>query len=385
MLLGIDASRCVASYGTGVEAYSSAIIQHLLEKIKSHPHGRFDRVHLYTPHPLPTDFIGGRFPFVEERVISLPRLWTQVRLSAEMLSEPPDVLFIPGHVLPIIHPRKSVVMIHDVAFMAFPQVYTFTKRMYLKFTTWLGVREAAKLLVPSQVVADDLVRYFSCPREKIQVVHHGFEMPGAREQQHYDLIEDRPSTDILESFGLTSETPYIFYVGRLEEKKNLARLIEAFLQFHETHPTWKLVLAGSRGFGFKQIFEIVEKRDAWNAVIMPGYITDTERADLYRQCRFTAFVSLAEGFGFPILESMSYGKDVLMSDLPIMHEVSGKGFKGTFVDPLDVSAIAAGLSSLADSTASVPHNHQDALRRIPMQYSWDRAADETLRLLESVI
>ena len=377
MLLGIDASRCVASYGTGVEAYSSAIIRHLLEKIQANPHGRFDRVHLYTPRALPSDFLGGRFPFVEEHVIPFPRLWTHVRLSTEMLSEPPDVLFIPGHVLPIIHPRKSVVTIHDVAFMPFPRAYGLFKRAYLKFSTWLAVREAAALIVPSQVVADDLVTYFSCPKEKIRVVHHGFDMPKE--------VPDNSSGYILESFGLTKAMPYIFYVGRLEEKKNLTRLIEAFLEFHKTHPTWKLVLAGSRGLGFEKMFEVVEKHDAWNHVVMPGYITDQERTDLYKHCQFTAFVSLAEGFGFPILESMSYGKDVLMSDLPVMHEVAGTHFKGTFVDPLSVDAIAKGLSVLAEQSKSASQERASVLKRIPEAYSWERAAEETLRALESVI
>lgn len=377
MLLGIDASRCVAAYGTGVEAYSSAIIRHLLEKIKTNPHGRFNRVHLYTPRPLPPNFLNGQFPFAEERVITFPRLWTQVRLSAEMLSEPPDVLFIPGHVLPIIHPRKSVVTIHDVAFMSFPRAYGWANRAYLRFSTWLAVREAEKILVPSHAVASDLVTYFSCPPQKIQVVHHGYDMPSSAPSEI--------SQTTLEGFGLASDTPYIFYVGRLEEKKNLVRLIEAFLQFHEKHPAWKLVLAGSRGFGFQAIFDAVEKHDAWSDIIMPGYITDEERDILYRHCRFSAFTSLAEGFGFPILESLSYGKDILLSDLPIMHEIVGERFKGTFVNPLDTASIAAGLTTLATSTATTSPERHAVLTRVPQQYTWSQAAEETLRVLEGVI
>lgn len=373
MLLGIDASRCIATNGTGVEAYSLGIIRSLLRFIHESPHCIFDRVHLYTPRTIPESILGGRYPFVEQRVLTLPRLWTQVRLSAEMLQEPPDVLFVPSHVLPLAHPHRSVVTIHDVAFMSFPEAYSLPKRIYLKFSTWLAVHEASNIIVPSQVVADDLMTFFKCPKEKIKVVHHGFSMPEIRDLKEHSHAS---SEHILESFGLTQKTPYVLYIGRLEEKKNIARLIEAFLQFHESHPQWKLILAGNRGVGFKHILEVVDRQDGWNNVIMPGYVTEEERDVLYRNCRFTAFVSLAEGFGFPLLESMAYEKDVLMSDLPIMHEIAKQG---TFVDPFDVDAIVAGLSALAHQPARA--EHRALLQSIPATYTWEKAGAETLRIL----
>lgn len=394
MILGIDASRCVKG-GTGVEIYSVAIIRELLRSVGRQTHGRFDRVHLYTPRPIPggllvdglTGSLTTAYPFVEEQVLTMPKLWTQVRLSAEMISEPPDVLFIPSHTLPMVHPRQSVVMIHDVAFMRVPAAYSRAQRWYLKFSTWLAVREAAKLIVPSQAVAEDLVKYFSCVREKIEVVHHGFEIGGLESGGREGSSEHELA--ILENFGVGSGVPYIFYVGRLEEKKNIVRLIEAFLKFHETHPTWKLILAGSRGFGFERIFEAVDRRDAWSHIVMPGYVTDEERAILYKHCRFTAFVSLAEGFGFPILESMSYGKDVLMSDLPVMREVVSSGMgagKGTacgmFADPLNTDAITEKMRELADMKISA--DRSEALKYVPASYTWEKAAESTLRVLESV-
>jgi hypothetical protein len=150
MILGIDASRCVATNGTGVEGYSAAIIRHLLKLIHEQPHSVFDSVVLYTPREIPESVLGGRYAFVEQRVLTLPRLWTQVRLSAEMVQEPPDVLFVPSHVLPVVHPAKSVVTIHDVAFMDFPHAYPLSRRLYLKFSTWLAVREATCIIVPSE-------------------------------------------------------------------------------------------------------------------------------------------------------------------------------------------------------------------------------------------
>lgn len=380
MILGIDASRCAAANGTGVEGYSAAIIRHLLTLIHEQPHGVFDRVILYTPQEISESVLGGRYAFVEQRVITLPRMWTQLRLSAEMVQEPPDVLFVPSHVLPLVHPAKSVVTIHDVAFMDFPSAYPLSRRLYLRFSTWLAVREATGIIVPSEAVAADLVRHFSCPREKITVVHHGFE--AARVDSYDD--EAHPSDDqILSNFGINSKMPYIFYVGRLEEKKNIARLVEAFLEFRETHPDWRLILAGGRGFGFERIFDIVERSDAWSDVVMPGYVTNEEREILYRHCRFSAFVSLAEGFGFPILESMSHGKDVLMSDLSVMREIAGKSYGGEFVQPLEIESIAKGLSRLA--AKSEQNDLAPKLRVIASSYHWERSAKETLATLSRAV
>ncbi|MFA7278293.1 MAG: glycosyltransferase family 1 protein [Candidatus Gracilibacteria bacterium] len=382
MLLGIDASRVVAMNGTGVEVYSFAIIHHLLEKIRTNSHSAFDRVHLYTPRPLPEGFLGGRYPFVEEHVIPFPRVWTHIRLSAAMLQEPPDALFIPSHVLPIVHPKRSVVTIHDVAFMEFPQAYGRFQRMYLKFSTWLAVREATQIVVPSQAVADDLVKYFSCSKEKISVIHHGFE-PNASPRTHAadHSMNHQAANSLLQNFNIGLDDPYIFYVGRLEEKKNLRRLIEAFILFRKTHPSWKLILAGSRGFGFEEIFKVVEAHDAWQYVIMPGFVTDEERDALYDHCQFSAFVSLSEGFGFPILESMSYGKDVLMSDIPVMHEIATQG---VFVDPMNVEDITKGMLKLAEKSSESTPVHQSALKKITAKYSWEVAAEKTLQVLSDV-
>jgi glycosyltransferase involved in cell wall biosynthesis len=246
-----------------------------------------------------------------------------------------------------------------------------------------------------RAVAEDLVRHFSCSRAKISVVHHGFEdgvahgAEAAQSDESREHGEERLSENrVLENFGAPAGTPYIFYVGRLEEKKNLVRLVEAFLKFRETHPDWRLILAGGRGFGFERIFDIVERSDAWGSVVMPGYVTNEEREILYRHCRFSAFVSLAEGFGFPILESMAHGRDVLMSDLPVMREIAGGAYPGEFVDPLEVDSIAQGLSRLAD-TSKIGDPAKDLamkkLRSIAASYRWEDAAKETLVAISHII
>lgn len=372
MVLGIDASRCGARLGTGVEAYSTAVVRAILKELSVSTHPKFDQVVLYTPHHLSGEILGGRYSFVRERVIPFPRLWTQVRLSAEMVHEEPDVLFIPSHVLPLIHADKSVVTIHDTAFVHFPTSYSFFQRKYLTFTTWLTVREAKKIIVPSEATKRDLMETFKCPEDKISVVLHGFES-----SPH---MESKNDVELLREFGLDMDSKYIFYVGRLEEKKNLVRLVRAFAKFREKFPKWRLVLAGNRGFGFEKLFQEVENSDLWDCVMMPGYVTDEERSVLYRHCQFVAFVSLAEGFGFPILEAASFGRHVLASNIPALKEVGGNAL--TYCDPLDEEKISEGLVKIASQDEASSKN---ALEQLVKKYSWEKAGKETLRVLESVI
>lgn len=377
MVLGIDASRCSVRFGTGVEAYSTAIVRAILRELSTATHPKFDEVVLYTPRPLSDEILrsdtGARYSFVHERVIPFPKMWTQVRLSAEMIHEEPDVLFIPSHVLPLVHAEHSVVTIHDTAFVHYPDSYSFFQKKYLTFTTWLAVRETKKIIVPSQATKDDLIESFRCPKEKIVVVPHGFEVSAS--------VESEKDYDVLREFGLDRSSKYILYVGRLEEKKNLVQLVRAFAKFSKSHPEWRLILAGGRGFGFEKIFQEVEKHDMWGLVMMPGYVTNEERDVLYRHCQFVAFISLAEGFGFPVLEAASFGKHVLASDIPALREVGRDAL--TYCDPLNDEKIFEGLMAMASGKSSDSTKHE--LAELVTKYSWEKAGKETLRVLEGVL
>ena len=125
MLIGIDASRAVAARPTGTEVYSQRLIQALLA-LESH-----HRFRLYFRSPPPV----GAFAGAERRVIPCPRLWTHLRLSWEMACRPPDVLFVPAHVLPLIHPAISLVTVHDLGYLHFPQAHPRLQRLYLDLST----------------------------------------------------------------------------------------------------------------------------------------------------------------------------------------------------------------------------------------------------------
>jgi len=348
MKIGIDASRYSHKYATGVEWYSYQIINGILGEALKKPDSE---VFLYSPADIniPKEFEHpGK---VRKIIIPFKRFWTLIRLSWEMRKNPPDVLFVPSHTLPLIRPKFSVITIHDVAFKYLKKSYPLLNYWYLNWSTKYAVKHASKIIAPSEATKNDLIKFFKCPAEKISVVHHGFKKP-AKSGQSAGLSEN------LKFFGFDKKFPYILFVGRLESKKNLARLVEAFKIFAENKSDYRLVLAGKQGFGFEEILEKVRKlgrklqhpqsgAEVENRVIMPGYVDEDEKKYLYENCEIFAFPSLYEGFGFPVLEAFYYGKPVVTSHVSCLPEVAGDA--ALYFDPFDVSEIANVLEKLANN------------------------------------
>ena len=183
MLIGIDASRANEDEKTGVGWYA----WHLIEELKRMEHGTLNteqpaRFVLYTLEPLKGELANLPENWTQ-KVLKWPlkRFWTQIRLSWEMSVNPPDVLFIPAHVFPIIHPKKTVMTVHDTAALRFPKSYNWFERWYTLWSARYAVRKLWKVIVPSHFVKKELLEYIGDKRyeigdrEKITVIPHGYD------------------------------------------------------------------------------------------------------------------------------------------------------------------------------------------------------------------
>ena len=206
--IGIDASRVTVAERTGTEHYTFELLAALAQL------DRQNRYTLYCNQP-PTALppLGSNFSL---RHIPFSRLWTHVRLSVELALHPPDVLFIPAHVLPLgvlLRRRmRTVVTIHDMGYMRFPESHTPSQRRYLRLSTNWSARHASQLIAISNTTRDDLVRYAGAPPKKISVVYHGVS-PRFRPIEDHDLIAATQA-----KYGITS--PYFLYVGTIQPRKN---------------------------------------------------------------------------------------------------------------------------------------------------------------------
>lgn len=375
MKIGIDASRYGHETATGVEWYSYHIINGILSEALKHED---TEVILYSRDEvvIPKELEHPRK--VRRRVLPAKRFWTLFKLSREMKKNPPDILFVPSHTLPLKRPRYSVITIHDTAFKYLRKSYSRFAYWHLNWSTKYAVKHASRIIVPSEATKQDLVQFFKCPVHKIVVVPHGYKKPRKIDIKEVSENLKHFGFGIHESSQTETHSPYIFFIGRLESKKNLARLVESFKDFSDSRPDWRLVLAGKQGLGFEEIISKVRSLGLENKVIMPGYIDENEKAYLYQNCRIFAFPSLYEGFGLPVLEAFAYKKPVMTSHVSCLPEVAGDA--AMYCDPFDSGDMARCLERLAndrefaDGLAQKGHDRLD-------RFSWERSVKQTYDVL----
>jgi glycosyltransferase involved in cell wall biosynthesis len=365
MLIGIDASRTAAVRPTGTEHYSLHLIPELLALGEAH---RFRLYFSHSPRP-------GLVPeWVEKRIIPFPRLWTHVRLSWEMIEHPPDLLFVPSHVLPLAHPPRSVVTIHDLGYLFHPEAHTLFQNAYLRWSTRYNAHAATRVLADSEATRQDLIRHYRIPPERIAVVYPG------RDESLAPVTDPDTLARVRARYGLSDA--YLLYVGTLHPRKNLARLVQAFgLVTSSQGPDLQLVLAGQKGWLYEEIFAQVQRLELADRVVLTGYVPDADLPALLSGALAFVFPSLYEGFGFPVLEAMACGTPVVCSDVSSLPEVAGDA--ALLVDPLDTQALAEAISRILDN-ANLGHELVQRGFHQLRKFSWRNCAEKTLGILEEV-
>ena len=382
MRIGIDASRAITPHPTGTEVYSRRLIQSLLTLESQRMPSIRHRLRLYFRSRPPADTFAG----AELRIIPFPRLWTHVRLSWEMARRPPDVLFVPAHVLPLVHPRASLVTIHDLGYLYFPQAHPWRQRLYLDLSTRWNAHAAAHVLADSEATKADLVTRYSTPPEKITVAYPGHDETLAP-------VHDPATIEAVKArYGICGD--YFLYLGTLQPRKNLARLIAAFAVLEpfglslrparggRAKPETVLVLAGKRGWLYDDLFAQVRRLGLAENVRFPGYIPDEDKAALLSGALAFVFPSLYEGFGLPVLEAQACGCPVITSTTSSLPEVAGDA--ALLVDPTDTAAIAAAMQRIAADHALRETLVERGFANV-RRFSWTACAQSVLSVIEQSV
>ena len=369
LTIGIDASRAARAQRTGTETYSLELIKALASLASP-----LRRLWLYTPHPpRPSDWPDS--PYVETRVIPWPRLWTHLRLATELQRHPPDVLFVPAHVLPLYCPAPAVVTVHDLGYRHYPDTHRRFDRWYLDWTTRRHCRLARQIIADSQATKQDLLDFYGADPDWISVVYLG------RDESLKPVTDPAIIAQTKARYNIHGD--YLLYLGTLHPRKNLVRLIEAFCQamVATTNRDLKLVIAGKQGWLYDQILARVRQLGLTERVIFPGYVAVEDKPALLSGALAYVFPSLFEGFGLPVLEAMACGTPVLTSNNSSLPEVAGDA--ALLVDPRQTADITAGLVQLITDS----HLRQQLVGRGYRQiqdFSWPKAARQVLQILETV-
>jgi len=309
----------------------------------------------------------------EVRVIPFPRLWTHLRLAWEVSRHPPDVLFVPAHVLPMVCPVPAVVTVHDLGYLHYPETHRRLDRWYLDWTTRRHAHLAACVVADSGATRSDLIRHYQADPDRIVTVYPGHNMLLTR------VDDPQAIAAVKMRYGI--EGDYLLYLGTLQPRKNLIRLVEAFARLRPLAVDLRLVLAGKKGWLYDDLFPRVEALGLKGRVVFTGYVADDDKAPLLSGALALAYPSLYEGFGMPVLEAMACGIPVLTSNISSLPEVAGAA--ALLVDPLDVDAIADAMSRLINDVDLRNALVEKGYAQI-RQFSWTKAAHEVLQVLESV-
>lgn len=353
---GIDISRLATAHKTGTERYTWEVLAAIAQQDYTNEYTLYCRE---TPAELP------ELPAnMQIRALPMRRLWTHIRLAAELWLHPPDVLFVPSHVVPwnapLIRRMRVVTTVHDLGFLHFPAAHTWSQNLYLRLSTYWATRAAHTIIAISQATADDLVAYTGVDPARVVVIPHG--------------VSPRfhPDTPIAQQ-----ETRYFLYVGTLQPRKNLMRLIHAFAQA-QCHPQTRLLIAGRKGWLSEPLEHEIARLGLHGRVQLLGYVADEQLPGLLAGARAFVFPSLYEGFGMPVLEAMASGAPVLCSNTSALPEVAGDA--ALLVDPLDVDAMAVQLTRLDQDDQLYAELRQRGLAHA-RQFSWQACAYATIRAL----
>jgi len=373
MLIGIDASRAMRAQRTGTERYSLELIRHLLALPEASEHQW--RLYLDTPdHEARLTQQLANASHIERCVLPARRLWTHRALAHEVTRRRPTVLFVPAHVIPFVQPTSrlpaSVVTIHDLGHHAFPETHTWQQRLLIEGGTRWSVHTAQRVIAVSQATANDLVGRYHVPAERIRVIYEAPTQTAIVTLDQVAAVRQRHQL----------ERPYALFVGTIQPRKNVARLLRAYAWLHRnTSVAWDLVFAGARGWLSDSLYEQAASLGLAQRVRFLGYIADDELPALLKGALFFSFPSLFEGFGLPVLEAQSYGVPVLTSNNSSLPEVAGDA--ALLVDPTDVDAIANAMLRLSQDEV-LRQQLIDAGYANVRRFSWEKAARETLAVLE---
>ena len=342
MKIALDATYSVGRNRTGVGVYSQAILSGLAQ---SHRDARF--LYCYRPHRFIRSFSEAIEPNCRRRLLT--KAWPP---SADLFHGLNQRIDSTKH-------RRTVSTFHDL-FVLTGDYSTPEFRARFAEQARRAAERSDLIIAVSQFTARQVQELLNVEASRIRVIHHGCRLPA-------------------ELAPLAKRERMILFVGALQRRKNVIRLVEAFEQ---AAPDWRLVLAGSFGFGSEEILARIQASSRQRDIQILGYVPETVLEELYRRAAIFAFPSLDEGFGIPLLDAMAQGVPILTSNASALPEVSGDA--AWLVDPSDVSSIAAGLRSLIGDQSMREELAKKGLAHC-REFTWEKAVETTWKVYQELL
>lgn len=377
MRIGIDCRTILnpgSGEGAGVGHYTHYLVNELLALDRKNTYVLFfdSRLRDIEVFARP-NVVLRRFPFSSYRRF-LPFTYSHMLVAAALLKERLDVFHNPANVLPLTYRRPSVITVHDLAIYKNPSWFpgqVFSRHLLVP----QSVKMAKAIIAVSESTKHDLRELFSTPAKKIHVVLEGVDVRPIK-------VKDR-GVDAQQKFHLRKR--YLLFMGTLEARKNLVRLVQAFGRLLETNgqalDDVTLVLAGNRGWKSEEVFNQIKELKLERRVKWIGYVTQNEKLALMRGAAAFVYPSVYEGFGLPVLEALALGVPVVTSEVSSLPEVAGPAAR--YVNPEEINDIREGLSDVLFNERLRAKLHAAGPKQAK-RFSWQRCASETLAVYQGV-
>ncbi|MDP9309812.1 MAG: glycosyltransferase family 4 protein [Chloroflexota bacterium] len=295
-------------------------------------------------------------------------IWEQAIAPLAVAGQRPDVLFCPLNVVPLLAPYRTVVTVHDLAFLRF-DLHKPAKRRYLAAFTKLSVRRAAHVITVSEFTRREVLELLRVPPAKVTAI------PNGRDERFQPV-----APDVVAAFRSRQQLPahFLLFVGTLEPRKNVTTLLRAYAQVR-AEVGMPLLIGGGKGWRYDDMFALVQELGLEQAVRFLGFVASDELPHLYAAATAFVYPSLYEGFGFPPLEAFAVGTPVVTSAAASLPEVAGDA--ALLVPPTDVGALANALVRITHDAALRADLRTKGFAQVE-QFSWTRTAAETLAVLQ---
>jgi len=365
MRIAFDGSTLTAGR-TGVGYYTEHLLQHLASEVERTGDELIviSNTSIDTAHPLPR-----HVHVYARRQFPLRIGWLQVLASRVLKDVRPDVAHFTNGMVPPLTRVPTVVTIHDMSLQLHPQYHPLRRVLINRPLLAAAMRRAEQIVTVSHSARGDLLRLHAIEPQRVNVVH---EAAGP----DFQPIADRARLDrVRRRYGLPKH--FVLYVGTIEPRKNLKRLMHAFTVARAQGLPYELVCVGPYGWWSRDLAGTIKRLGIGGIVHFTGYLPMTDLAAIYNLAEVFAFPSVYEGFGLPVIEAMACGTPVVTSSTSSLHEIAS-GAAET-VDPYDTNAIAEALIRLARQ----PEWRQELATRglaRARRFSWARSAREMLEV-----
>jgi glycosyltransferase involved in cell wall biosynthesis len=345
---------------TGIGRYTYEIVSRLI----SSPNELF----LYGFHPLEfePEAPNVRVRRADRQLPLMSTPYSQSMFALWARQDAVDVFWSPRHHLPLLTSAPTVVTIHDMVWKRYGKTMVRMGRLIETLLMPASLHKARRVIAVSQATADDIVAFYPDVANKIIVI------PEASSLEQIQSSEDA-----------CPAPPYMLFVGTVEPRKNLESILRAFRSLIKTRAgSHRLVIAGNPGWKNESVHLLLQEPELASRIDALGTISDERLVSLYQSADFVVAPSLYEGFGLVVVEAMGFGVPVITANTSSLPEVAGNA--SILVDPTDVDAIADAMRRLIEDRDLHRELSRRGLNRSKL-FSWDRAADETLKVLGEAV